>query len=127
MMDGPLIRKEALLRTIMAAGMFIALMLPAGCAFPYKAPILGEKGITFKVRVPGAKKVSIVGSFNRWDRDKDPMTGPDRDGWWSITLPLPPGRHEYLFLIDGETWHLDPHGVGMADDGFGGKNSVLYL
>ncbi len=127
MMIGRMIKKAAFLRMIMAAGMIVALMLPAGCAFPYKAPIVGEKGITFKVRVPGAKNVSIAGSFNRWDREKDQMSGPDRGGWWSITLPLSPGRHEYLFLIDGETWHLDPHGVGISDDGLGGKNSVLYL
>lgn len=127
LMAGDMTKNAALLRAIMAAAMSIALMLPAGCAFPYKAPILSEKGITFKVRVPGAQQVAIVGSFNNWNRDKDVMSGPDSDGWWSITLPLSPGRHEYLFLIDGTTWHLDPHGTGIADDGFGGKNSVLYL
>jgi len=112
---------------VMAAGMIIAMMILGGCAIQYGAPILSEKGITFKVHVPGAKQVAIVGSFNNWDRQKNLMSGPEGDGWWSITLPLSPGRHEYLFLIDGTIWHLDPHGTGMTDDGFGGKNSVLYL
>lgn len=79
------------------------------------------------VFAPDAETVSLVGSFNRWDKDVDRMTGPDEKGWWRIALPLESGRHEYLFLIDGKRWMRDPQVPSVVDDGFGGKNSVLYL
>ncbi len=60
--------------------------------------------------VPRARRVSLVGSFNRWKDDASPMQrGPDGD--WVIALNLPPGVHAYLFYADGDWWN-DP-----ADDG----------
>jgi hypothetical protein len=37
------------------------------------------------------------------------------------------GRHEYLFLVDRTTWLLDPYAGISANDGFGGKNGIIYL
>lgn len=104
----------------------LLLIFPA-CSTRHTAPITGANGVTFRIHAPAAKTVSIVGSFNRWDREQDRLNGPDKDGWWSITLPLPDGRHEYLFLIDGRIWLADPHAQASADDGLGGRNSVLYV
>ncbi len=117
----------SLLRAALCAALIAAPMIPAGCTRPSRGPFPSEQGVTFSVRAPGAKRVAIAGSFNTWDRNRDLLSGPDSNGWWSITLPLGPGRHEYLFLVDGSTWLADPHGTATADDGFGGKNSVLYL
>ena len=54
------------------------------------------------------KTVALAGSFNRWKPDAQAMQGPDADGWYTTTLELPEGRHEYKFVIDGKTWERDP-------------------
>jgi hypothetical protein len=52
--------------------------------------------------------VALAGSFNHWKPAEHAMQGPDRDGWYTTTLELPEGRHEYKFVIDGKTWERDP-------------------
>ena len=103
------------------------LLIFFACSPRYTAPIVDARGVTLRIHAPAAKTVSIVGSFSRWDRERDRLNGPDKDGWWSITLPLPDGRHEYLFLIDGRMWLTDPYAQATTDDGLGGRNSVLYV
>lgn len=92
----------------------------------YAGPEITDRGVRFSIKDRNAKKVSLVGSFNGWDADKDPLVGPDEDGMWSITLPLVDGRYEYLFLIDREKWVPDPD-VPFMDDGLGGRNSVILI
>lgn len=114
------------------AGIFFVLFilfvvsLFLGCSAKYLGPEVTDSGVRFSVKVQSAKSVAIVGSFNQWDREKDLLAGPDREGIWSITIPLQDGRYEYLFWVDGEKWLLDPE-VPSVDDGFGGKNSVILI
>ncbi len=54
------------------------------------------------------KSVYVAGSFNGWKKDEARMSGPDQDGFYSASLDLPPGRHEYKFLVDGKKWRVDP-------------------
>lgn len=102
------------------------LLLFAGCA-KYTGPMWGERGVTFMMNAPGARQAAIAGSFNGWDKERDRLSGPDKAGWWTITLPLGFGRYEYLFLVNGTQWVLDPYALITADDGFGGKNGVLSV
>jgi hypothetical protein len=46
---------------------------------------------------------------------------------WSLTVSLPEGRHEYMFLVDGQKMILDPETLIHQEDGFGNQNSVLVL
>jgi 1,4-alpha-glucan branching enzyme len=48
------------------------------------------------------------------------------DGVWTILVPLPPGVHDYSFIVDGERWVPDPY-APQVDDGFGGVNSRLTV
>jgi 1,4-alpha-glucan branching enzyme len=82
--------------------------------------------VLFFFYAPKAKSVTISGSFNAWDSHKDSMSGPDNNGVWSGVIPLHAGRYEYLFIVDGKDWQPDPS-VPAVDDGFGGKNSVLFV
>lgn len=72
------------------------------------------------------KSVHLAGTFNSWNRGANPMTA-DADGkTWRLTLPLSYGRHQYKFVLDGETWVTDP-AAKSENDGNGNMNSVLLL
>jgi 1,4-alpha-glucan branching enzyme len=46
-------------------------------------------------------------------------------GVWTATIPLKPGRYQYMFVIDGKRWIADPLATEDAGDGFGSHNAVL--
>jgi thiol-disulfide isomerase/thioredoxin/mono/diheme cytochrome c family protein len=62
----------------------------------------GTFAATFRHRpATSAKTVSVAGTFNGWKPTGPAMQGPDEDGWYTTTVSLPQGRHEYKFVIDG--------------------------
>ena len=73
---------------------------------------------------PEARSVHAVGDFNGWDPARTSLQQVS-SGVWSVTLPLTPGRYEYMFVVDGQQWVGDPAAVEQADDGFGSRNAVL--
>lgn len=78
----------------------------------------------FRVRA-AAGKVCLAGDFNRWTVCEAPLQRVGED-LWSITVDLPPGRHEYMFVIDGK-WVTDPNARAYQDDGFGNRNAVVVI
>jgi 1,4-alpha-glucan branching enzyme len=74
---------------------------------------------------PGAKAVAVAGSFNGWNPDRSPLTRTT-DGKWVGDLTGIKGRHEYLFVVDGQ-WVLDPNAKESVQNPFGGRNSVLVV
>jgi len=66
----------------------------------------------FFCRAPEAKRVTIVGDFNKWDPQATPMIRMP-DGRWMASLELRHGYHQYLFLVDGQPL-LDPTATGKA-------------
>lgn len=74
-----------------------------------------------------ARQVAVIGSFNNWSPDEAAMRYDKSLGAWVADLELPPGTHEYVFLVDGERVVADPVAPLSRDDGFGNRNSVLYL
>ena len=90
-------------------------------------PIIVTPGhASFRVDAPGATSVSLVGSFNGWETPGPAFEGPDEQGTWTLEQDLPPGRHEIVYLVDGETV-TPPDAPGYASDGFGGKNAVIIV
>jgi hypothetical protein len=81
--------------------------------------------VKFVFVAPKAGKVSLVGDFNDWDDTRSPMVRAEKDGLWSVTLPLSVGRHVYAYVVDG-TWITDPS-APITDDGFGHMNSVKLV
>ena len=100
------------------------LFLLVNCA--QKPPETVAGGVRFSFLAPLAKSVAIAGSFNRWDPGQDRLTGPDRNGIWTILLPLSQGRYEYRFVINNSEWVLDPSAPSM-DDGLGETNSIVIV
>jgi 1,4-alpha-glucan branching enzyme len=105
--------------------MTIVLML-LGCAPTSPAPQVLSDGVRFNFHAPDAKSVAIAGSFNQWDQKLNHLAGPDKKGVWTITVPLPPGRIEYRFVINDSEWVLDPAAPSI-DDGLEGKNSFVIV
>ncbi|MGQ9901052.1 MAG: alpha amylase N-terminal ig-like domain-containing protein [Fimbriimonadales bacterium] len=73
-----------------------------------------------------AEMVYLAGSFNQWQPRMTPMT-PDADRRvWTLTLALPPGAHQYKFVVNGTDWRTDPT-APTVDDGNGNLNSVVWV
>jgi glycosidase len=86
-----------------------------------------KRRVTFKFKPPyPAHKVTLAGTFNGWDKWATPMK-KDSLGIWRVTLILEEGIYQYKFVVDGTSWFPDPHSDDYAPDGFGGKNSVIYV
>jgi hypothetical protein len=81
----------------------------------------------FELHAPGADKVELLGTFNSWQTGDVVLVGPDASGHWTATVELPEGRHEYIFLVDGERWMADPKAATLRPDGFGHVNSVIQV
>ncbi len=104
----------------------LAVPLLVSCAALHNRGPESPVPAVFRLTAPDAKRVSVVGTFNGWDPHAHPLRGPDRNGVWSLSLPLPPGRYRYMFVVDGVRWVTDPTAVASEADGFGGHNSVLF-
>ncbi len=74
---------------------------------------------------PEAKAVYVAGSFNEWQPQKTPLVRTD-NGRWVRDLAVKPGKHEYLFVVDGH-WLPDPKATESVANPFGGWNSVLLV
>ncbi|HLQ67885.1 MAG TPA: isoamylase early set domain-containing protein [Gemmatimonadales bacterium] len=82
--------------------------------------------VRFVLVAPGARHVSLAGTFNHWDPRATPLVRSGAGDLWTATLSLPPGQHQYAFVVDGTRWVPDPTAPAV-DDGFGRRNSVLTL
>jgi 1,4-alpha-glucan branching enzyme len=68
--------------------------------------IEGVPGVSFAVWAPTAKRVSVVGAFNRWDGRYHPMRSLGASGVWELFVP---GRGEgemYKFEIWDHRGHI---------------------
>ena len=72
------------------------------------------------------KSVNLAGTFNNWNASATPMKVGADGRTWTTTLPLPYGRVQYKFVLNGETWTIDPKGK-TVDDGNGHQNSELLV
>ena len=85
----------------------------------------GSQRVGLQLTWPGARQVSIAGSFNDWHPSVTPMICLS-DGKWAKELSLAPGCHEYRFVVDGE-WVDDPAATELIPNPFGSANAVLAV
>lgn len=87
----------------------------------------GEDGrvyVQFVYVAPEAGSVTVAGDFNEWSEGGFELRDPDGDGVWTGRLPLNPGLHKYMFVVDGQ-WVTDPLAERYVDDGFGNRNALI--
>jgi hypothetical protein len=88
-----------------------------------EAPKVGH--VLLELVKPGAKHVCVAGSFNEWKPEKTPLVQKG-NGRWVGDLAVNPGKHEYLFVVDGQ-WLPDPNAKESVQNPFGGRNSILTV
>ena len=76
-------------------------------------PLNGPPGsLSFVFRGPPGETVSVGGTFNGWDPFMYELReGPP--GNYSINIPLPPGRYQYVFFHRGQRY-LDPNNASRV-------------
>ncbi|MCS6985613.1 MAG: hypothetical protein NZM25_10875 [Leptospiraceae bacterium] len=82
--------------------------------------------VSFTYTSKEALLVELLGDFNGWQRGVHVLQ-PVAPGKYQLELYLPPGRYQYIFLVNGYLWQQDPGCPERVDDGFGHKNSLLVL
>lgn len=89
-------------------------------------PLLRERphAVCFALWEPHVRAVFVAGDFNGWNPTDIPLER-DGDGCWVTELLLRPGRHEYLFIVDG-IWRPDPE-TECVPNPFGGVNSLVTV
>jgi len=98
----------------------------AGGARRRMGAIPGCGGATFRVWAPHADSVSVVGSFNDWSPEADPLS-PEEDGRWATEVEgAQPGDAYRMQIVNGDQTleRIDPYarevtrsdGVGLIYD-----------
>lgn len=75
-----------------------------------------------------ASRVSLVGTFNQWQKDATVLTAAG-GGAWTVDVRLPTGRHEYAFVVTdrrGERWVADPLSPTVRDE-YDTPSSVIAI
>jgi hypothetical protein len=63
--------------------------------------------LNFSFTGPPGEKVTVAGSFNGWDPFMYELA-ENPAGTYSLSIPLPPGKYQYIFFHRGER-RLDPY------------------
>ena len=84
-----------------------------------------ERMATFRFFRPNARRVCLVGDFNRWGIEELPMK-PTEEGYWLVSVELPRGTFKFRYWADGQ-WFVDFAGFGVerGDFGFAGVVRVV--
>lgn len=119
--------------TVGLAAAALAAVLLLGWHPPGFLPGFGDPGqvdgvvfVQFALEAPGATSVAVAGDFDEW-KGAFPLEDLNGDGVWSGRVPIRPGVHAYMFLVDGSTWLTDPRAERYAEDGFGNRNAILAV
>ena len=99
--------------------------LPGDPAAANVAAKRDDQQVRFVFVAPYATRVSLVGDFNGWNASTMPMRRSADGHAWLVEVPLPPGRHVYAFVVDGDVT-ADPAAPRAGDD-FGVPSSVILV
>jgi 1,4-alpha-glucan branching enzyme len=105
----------------------VAAIVSGSCATMVVAPpSVTPSGVRFAMVRPEARSVALAGSFNQWSTASHPLARQDSRGLWSTVVPLPPGEHLFMYVVDGTEW-VSPLADEYVDDGFGSKNGIVVV
>ena len=90
-------------------------------------PVMTPAGVRFTLTRPDAKSVAVAGTFNQWSASATPLLRDGAKGAWTVVVPLPPGEHLFMYVVNGTEWVTPPLADDFVDDGFGAKNGVVVV
>jgi hypothetical protein len=124
------VRVSPLATGLVAAAFALVLLLPSRGTDDELAVPIGSTNpvvyVQFVLEAPTATSVAVAGDFSGWE-PTFALEDSDGDGVWSGRVPVQPGVHAYMFLIDDTSWQTDPNAGRDQDDGFGNRNAVLAV
>jgi hypothetical protein len=109
-----------------AAAVAVIVLLPDRAPTVTEPVAVAQILVEFSLEAPGATTVAVAGDFSGWESDFV-LEDADGDGIWTGRIPVTPGLHKYMFVIDGTDWVTDPRAQRYSDDGFGNRNAVLAV
>ena len=84
-----------------------------------------DEGVFFRVWAPHAESVSVIGSFNEWNSQANPLI-EEENGHWGALLTNAKAGDEYKFYLktpSGDLQRNDPYALKMTNSA---GNSVVY-
>ena len=82
--------------------------------------------VRFQLDAPAAKTVLLAGDFTDWGASPRKMRRAGaRSNTFVALVPLPPGAHQYRFIVDGQ-WMEDPEAESVPNP-YGSRNSVCRV
>ncbi len=85
----------------------------------------------FRVYLPEARTVELVGTFTDW-RARAMAMQRESSGWWSVRVSFDNTSergedHDFSYLVNHQTWMADYAASGVKRNGFGGWVSQLHV
>ncbi len=68
-------------------------------------------GVAFRVWAPHAEEVSVVGEFNRWNTQRNPLTSENNGFWYGEVAHarIGQGYRFWLRTAQGDVTRIDPY------------------
>lgn len=123
--------------------LFLTFLLPTfyfllaaftGCASIQKRlppPYIHKGEVVFQYISPSARNVSVAGEFNNWEYKPDQARAirlkKNEQGIWEARAKIVSGRYQYKYVIDYQSWILDPNNPYTVSDDAGNINSLLIV
>ena len=82
--------------------------------------------VGFRVYLPHAEKVEVVGDFTGWRESPVSMTR-EHPGWWNVVARVPAGEHLFSYLVDGALYLADYAAHGVKQNPYGGWVSRVVV
>lgn len=79
--------------------------------------------VQFHLEAPAARSVSLAGDFTGWKS----VAMRKSNGAWIATVKVPQGSHQYLFILNGEVFVVDPASEKIRQDSLGNFVSILEI
>lgn len=85
--------------------------------------------VTFELPAEAVEKsAAVVGSFNEWDINTNPMKYDKKKGVWSTSVSFKPGETvEFRYFVDDKEWRNDADADSFSPTPYFSENSVLDL
>jgi chromosome partitioning protein len=85
---------------------------------------LTNQGVLFVQPLTIGREAAVAGTFNNWSPTAHPMRRNEALGVFEVCLRLPPGKHRYRLVVDGQ-WSADPYNDRCEPNPFGEADSLV--